>query len=131
MEKAEGSSGASHGAESGPPVAGKPVRPPRPSGKAKGWVYLRSAEDVRLALNRVLNLMLVGDTRAKVDPGMPPPKIDPQAANAAANILRTWLTAHSITHEKKLDEVMETNEMLLKLLEDRGIDVSGGGSRNH
>jgi len=33
--------------------------------------------------------------------------------------------------EAKLDEVVETNEMMLKLLEQRGIDPKGGGSRNH
>jgi hypothetical protein len=105
--------------------------PKRKTGKHPGWATLKTPRDAELALQRLYNLLIVGDTKAEVPPGTPPPKIDPQEANAGANLLRTWLTAHTMVNEAKLDEVVETNEMMLRLLEQRGIDPKGGGSRNH
>jgi hypothetical protein len=47
-----------------------------------------------------------------------------------AGALRCRMEANALTIEKKLDEVIETNQMLLKLFEERGFDV-GGGSKDH
>ena len=73
----------------------------------------------------------MGDAKAEVPPGTPPPRIDSQTANAAANVIRTWLTENGLTMEERVEEIAKTNAMLLQLLQERGIDVSGGGSRNH
>jgi hypothetical protein len=42
--------------------------------------------------------------------------------------LRCWMEAHGLTLEKRPEEVTKTFTMLMKLLEARGIDVSGGGA---
>jgi hypothetical protein len=107
-----------------------PKRNTRKSGKAKGWRYLRTAEDVKAAANAIYNMVVVGDTRAVKD-GEPPPKMDPQSAHAALSALRCWMEAHSITIEKRLEEMSKTLGMMVEVLEARGIDVSGGGSRSH
>ena len=104
------------------------------SGKAKGWLYLRTAADAKLALNRVLNLVLVGDTKAvdeNCEPLKNPPKLDPQAANAATNTIRTWLSAHDVTLEERMDEFEKTNAMLEELLQARKAEVAGNGSKNY
>jgi hypothetical protein len=36
-----------------------------------------------------------------------------------------------VTIEERLEEFAKTNAMLMEVLEARGIDVSGGGSKNH
>ncbi len=102
-------------------------RKARKSGKPRGWRYLRTAEDVKAAANAIYNSLVVGDTKADLAEGEPPRKMDPQTAHAALSALRCWMEANALAIEKKLQEIIETNEMLLKLLEQRGIDVRGGG----
>jgi hypothetical protein len=41
------------------------------------------------------------------------------------------MEAHGLTLEKRLEEVTKTLTMLMELLKARGINASGGGSRNH
>ena len=119
--------------EDDPPGGDQPPKKQRKSGKAKGWLYLRTAADAKLALNRVLNLVLVGDTKAVDENGerlRNPPKLDPQAANAATNAIRTWLSAHDETLEDRMEEFEKTNQMLGELLERRKAEVPGNGSRS-
>ena len=57
----------------------------------------------------------------------PAPKMEPQVAYAALSALRCWMEANSVTIEKRLEEIAKTDTMLMELLEQRGIDVRGGG----
>jgi hypothetical protein len=118
----------------------------RRGGRVAGYAYLRGPKDARLFLNRVLNLLVTGDPKdvrymrdleawnqlrePKGDPPQPQ-RLDPRVATAAANCIRAWLECGTAEVKEKLDEIVETNEMMLKLLEQRGIDPKGGGSRNH
>jgi hypothetical protein len=122
------------------------TRVKRRGGRVAGYAYLHGPKDARLFLNRVLNLLVAGDPKdvrymrdleawyqlrePKGDPPLPP-KLDPRVATAAANGVRAWLECGTAEVREKLDEIVETNQMLLKLLEQRGIDPKGGGSRNH
>jgi hypothetical protein len=46
-------------------------------------------------------------------------QLDATTANALANIVRTWLTAHQFTIEKKLEKLHEEVHALLAFLEKR------------
>jgi hypothetical protein len=60
-----------------------------------------------------------------------PPRLSPKEATAVANCVRTWLECRNDELEARIHVVAETNEMVLKLLADRAIDVIGGGLLNN
>jgi hypothetical protein len=42
--------------------------------------------------------------------------------------VHVWLTAHGMAMEKQIEEIIETNRMLIRILPERGIDAGPGGS---
>lgn len=87
VKRVPGSFDARHPVELTRRAVNKGVRLSQPDDKPEGWIELNSAEDVMVAANRVLNLLLAGD-------------IDPRAGKAAVSVLRSWLRVHKASRRR-------------------------------
>lgn len=125
-------------------------------GRVRGYLYLKTPKEARALIVRGINGCLVGALddphylreKEKYEAGLKaydealaagrrlelpekpkPPKLNPAELNALSGAIRTWLECRDSEIDDKLKEIAETNDMLLKLLEQRGFDVKGGGGR--
>ncbi len=92
--------------------------------------YLREKEKYEAGL-RAYDEALAAGRRLDLPERPIPPKLNAAELNALSGAIRTWLDCKDSELEKQVQEIAQTNEMLLKLLEQRGVDIKGGGGKPH